>query len=259
MNQILYVGKHALTTSVSRHTHSSWELIYCTSGTGTMVFDDHTLDYGANDVAIIPPFLPHSNRSVEGFTNYHINLGEATLTSTEPQIIPADRNGCLCNAFAAAHYYYSEGSAESVALLPIYGQLIATSVALKQPERSYSDVVQNIANQILHSYPDCNFDLNAYLQTLPFSSEYLIRIFKKETGLTPHQYMTEKRLECAARTLATFYDKRNISETALLCGFSNPLYFSRLFKKRYGVPPSQYVPENLDPPITDSDRMKILL
>ena len=33
---------------------------------------------------------------------------------------------------------------------------------------------------------------------------------------------------------------RNIAETAYLVGFNDPLYFSRLFKKRIGVPPSRY-------------------
>ena len=39
MNNILYVGKHALTWTVSRHVHQSWELIFCTGGSGEMVFE----------------------------------------------------------------------------------------------------------------------------------------------------------------------------------------------------------------------------
>ena len=259
MNRILYVGRHALTMTVSRHTHTSWELIYCTSGKGTMYFDDRKLDYGTNDVTIIPPLLPHSNQSEEGFTNFHINLEEATLTFPEPKVFRGDRNGFLLDAFRAAFYCYSTGSSDTATLLQIYGQLIASYAAILQPEHTYSEVIQKIESHILANYPNCNFDLNAYLQTLPFSSEYLIKLFKKETGLTPHQFLTGKRLGSARRMLATICDHRNISEIARLCGFSNPLYFSRLFKKTYGVSPSSYTPETPDPPITDSDRMKIML
>ena len=45
MNNILYVGKHALTWTVSRHIHQSWELIFCTGGSGEMIFDGRTLEY----------------------------------------------------------------------------------------------------------------------------------------------------------------------------------------------------------------------
>ena len=71
-------------------------------------------------------------------------------------------------------------------------------------------------------------------------------MFKKETGLTPLQYLTDRRLENAASTLSTYLGKGNISETARLCGFGDPLYFSRLFKKKYGVSPRSYTPgENM--------------
>ena len=98
MNNILYVGKHALTWTVSRHVHQSWELIFCTGGSGEMVFDDKTLAYGANDVAIVPPMVPHSNNSGEGFTNIHMNLTDPALTYPEPLIIRADSNGFLQDA-----------------------------------------------------------------------------------------------------------------------------------------------------------------
>ena len=66
MNKIVYVGKHALTMAVSRHLHNSWELIYCTSGNGKMIFGDATLEYAAGDITFIPPLLPHSNISENG-------------------------------------------------------------------------------------------------------------------------------------------------------------------------------------------------
>lgn len=240
MNNISYAGRHAQTWTVSRHLHRDWELIYCTGGEGEMAFDGTVLHYSANDVVVIPPMVPHANVSEGGFTNIHLNLNDAALNFSEPTVVRADTGGFLLDAFRAAYYYRSESSSGH-ALLPIYGQLIVAFLTSYQPTRRYSEVVQQIENDILQHYPDSAYDLNAYLSSLPFNTEYLKKMFKKETGLTPLQYLTDRRLENAASTLATFCGKGNISETARMCGFSDPLYFSRLFKKKYGVSPRNYM------------------
>ena len=257
MNQIIYVGKHALTTAVSRHMHNSWELIYCTGGEGELFFDDRILRYSAGDIAVIPPLHPHSNGSSEGFTNIHINLTDSSLTATEPFIALGDPNGFLLDAFRAAFYYYS-GSSPNYAVLPIYGQLITALLVASQPAHHRMEIVQEIENRILQSYPDSGFDLNAYLHSLPFNAEYLKKLFKKETGMTPLQYLTDKRLENAANILSTYAGKGNISETAHLCGFSDPLYFSRLFKKKFGVSPRNYAGEQPSS-APDAGSMKTML
>lgn len=258
MNQITYVGKHAMTWTVSRHMHRGWELIFCTSGSGEIVLTDKRLSYGAGDVAVIPPMLPHANFSGEGFTNIHINLTDAALPHTEPAIVRADPNGFLLDAFTAAFYYWSEAGTGH-ALIPIYAQLIVALLAKYQPGRRHSETVQQIEDDILQHYPDCAYDLNAYLASLPFNTEYLKKMFKKETGLTPLQYLTEKRLENAASTLTTFCGKGNISETAHLCGFGDPLYFSRLFKRKYGVSPRNYTAETTSPADLDAVDSKIMV
>ena len=128
MNDIIYVGKHALTYSVTKHLHKNWELIYCTSGRGELVFQDRILPYAENSVAVIPPLIPHTNVGKNSFTNIHVMLGETTLGYTEPFVITAAENGFLRNAFSAAFYYHSNGGVESAALLPIYGQLIVSTI-----------------------------------------------------------------------------------------------------------------------------------
>ena len=240
MNRIIYVGKHALTMTVSRHLHSSLELIFCTSGCGEMLFDGRTLRYSTNDIVVVPPRRPHANVSATGFTNIHIYLDEATLSPAEPYIVPADPNGFLLNAFAAAFYYYSGCPEGRSVLLPLYGQLIAASLSARGQKPPHSEVVQKLENDILENYPDCGYDLNLFLNALPFSAGYVKKVFKKETGLTPLQYLTDKRLENAASNLAMSGGKGNISEIAYQCGFSEPLYFSRLFKRKYGVSPRSY-------------------
>ena len=260
MNRIVYAGKHALTFSVSRHLHNSLELIFCTNGCGEMIFDDRTMRYSANDIVIVPPHLPHSNVSAAGFTNIHIYLDAATLNQARPYIIPADPNGFLLGAFSAAFYYYSGSPEVRSVLLPLYGQLIAASLATRDQKPMHSEIVQKLENDILENYPDCGYDLNLFLNALPFSAGYVKKVFKKETGLTPLQYLTDKRLENAASNLAMSGGKGNISEIAYQCGFSEPLYFSRLFKRKYGVSPRSYASKYAALPETaHPDDLKIML
>ena len=67
---------------------------------------------------------------------------------------------------------------------------------------------------------------------------YFHRKFKELfNGLTPHAYMERKRL-CLARGLLSGGGK-TVQEVAAASGYDNAFYFSRAFKKRFGISPSQ--------------------
>ena len=67
---------------------------------------------------------------------------------------------------------------------------------------------------------------------------WFTRLFHRQTGLSPQQYLTDIRINKARELLAT--TNYNVSEVADLTGYPNPLYFSRIFKKHTGVSPSRY-------------------
>ena len=245
MNQIIYAGKHLLTYSVSRHAHSSWELIYCTGGEGRLYFDGGVLPYRAGELAIIPPLVYHRNESEAGFTNIHLNLLEPQLTLREPTLIRDDDNHFLLDAFSAAFYHFGSDPGKQSVLLASYANLIVNLILSLLDAPAHSPVVEEIESCIIRSYPDENFELDVYLRSLPFNYDYLRKLFKSETGVTPHRLLSDTRLQAAAERLG-FADANgvSISEIAHLCGFREPLYFSRLFKKKYGLSPRQYQ-ENL--------------
>jgi AraC-like DNA-binding protein len=60
------------------------------------------------------------------------------------------------------------------------------------------------------------------------------------TGKSPNAVIKEYRLTEALKLLNK--NSGNISEIAFETGFSSPSYFSKCFQKRYGYPPSDYVP-----------------
>ena len=92
------------------------------------------------------------------------------------------------------------------------------------------------------NYLDSGYELDAYMRSLPFSYDYLRKLFQKEMGVTPHRYLVDKRLKMAAELLVTddSAGTRTIMDIAYLCGFHDPLYFSKMFRKKYGIAPRNY-------------------
>ncbi|GDY14016.1 hypothetical protein LBMAG53_28940 [Planctomycetota bacterium] len=82
--------------------------------------------------------------------------------------------------------------------------------------------------------PDCRIaDLARESGLRP---ESFIRNFRRVTGTTPKQYLLQRRLSEARRMLCA---GTSVKEAAHRCGFPDPLYFSRMFRRCYGHPPSQ--------------------
>lgn len=264
MDQIIYAGKHRLTYSVARHSHASWELIYCTGGSGEVDFDDLSLSlsYRQGDVVVIPPRIPHTNGSETGFTNIHINILHPALTLRNPTLLHDDGQGLLRNAFFGAFWQFSAERGRQTPLLSAYGRLIVCHLNALLETPAYHEIVEEISNAIISGYPDSDFDLEAYLRGLPFSYDYLRKLFKKEIGVTPHRYLNDLRLQVAAQYLAgNQQGGLNVGEISRLCGFREPLYFSRMFKKKYGMSPTAYsvASSGKEREIPDSDSMKIML
>ncbi len=70
------------------------------------------------------------------------------------------------------------------------------------------------------------------------SKYYLHRLFREINGNTPLEYLKIIRLEKAKNKLQ--YSKDSIFEIAFKCGFDNTAYFSNVFKKHFGLSPTQY-------------------
>ena len=75
-----------------------------------------------------------------------------------------------------------------------------------------------------------------------YTKQYLIRIFKRETGKTPIAALNEIKLNRSASELLNSID--GIAEVAARCGFDDYNYFARLFRNRFGVTPSEYRKNN---------------
>lgn len=83
-----------------------------------------------------------------------------------------------------------------------------------------------------------DINISEYAKSLHISACWFNRRFKQMTKKTPLQYILSIRLSNAKMLLeAKGY---NVTETAYAVGFSNPLYFSRLFTKKFKISPTEY-------------------
>ncbi|MBQ2939780.1 MAG: AraC family transcriptional regulator [Clostridia bacterium] len=88
-------------------------------------------------------------------------------------------------------------------------------------------------------------DVSAIYQSYPLSQSTLINQFKKYTGYSIVQYRHLKRMEYAARMLDVYFC--SVSEVATAVGISSISYFSKKFKEHYGILPSDYQKQSINP------------
>jgi AraC-like DNA-binding protein len=80
-------------------------------------------------------------------------------------------------------------------------------------------------------------DLQELASIADLSRFQLLRAFRRETGMTPHVYLTDCRVR-AARRLLTQGDE--VADVALACGFSDQSHLTRIFKAHSGLTPGRY-------------------
>ena len=155
-------------------------------------------------------------------------------------------------------------TAEHSAVPPIHIDRISTSFAkkielqtsetsitllLKEMAHKYTFLIKNhsmkgysaLIRRVL-TYIDNDLSADLSLKTLASltmtNPSYLSTVFKKETGHTLTEYVTEKRMEHAVFLLNA--TNMQIQTIASYCGIPDVCYFSKTFKKTFGKTPTEY-------------------
>lgn len=243
MNTILFVGQHSRTYDVRWHSHDHWELVYCTSGQGEFKFENGAvLRYQAGGAAAIPPGERHANFSRDGFTNIHLTMAEPAFPFRGAFLVEDDAGGHLGAAFSQARYYFLSDIRKRELVMAALGELIASyMVVYRSNQELYSEPVDRVRQDILRHYAQADYALDEAMDSLPFHHDYLRKRFKAEMGVTPLEYMTNLRMKKAETMLTAMGDGGySVGEIAQQCGYDDALYFSRVFKKRFGCSPSAF-------------------
>ena len=118
--------------------------------------------------------------------------------------------------------------------------LLLVSRQQQEGENAATNIPEEIeaAAAYFNEHYNTKISVEQYAESLHISTNWFIRNFKQYMKISPAQYILSLRMVNAQSLLEnTDY---NIGEIAEIVGYENQLYFSRVFKKEYGVSPAQY-------------------
>lgn len=117
----------------------------------------------------------------------------------------------------------------------------------KQENAEIDDMATNIQDQeflkavnrvIEENWNNNSFDTNFWSRELGIGRTRLFIQLKRVTGMTPNEYVLSMKMNRSRCLLEG--NSLTIAEVAYQIGFSNPAYFSKCFKKQFGITPQEY-------------------
>ena len=111
-------------------------------------------------------------------------------------------------------------------------------VSLDVPEWSASDWRYRRAVTLFEDRIGEDLSIGEVARAVGISAVHLNTLFRKVTGLSPHQWLLRRKVERAKQLLAK--SRHSIAEIALQCGFSSSQHLATVFRKQTGMTPTDY-------------------
>lgn len=245
------------------HSHDYLELAFMISGEGKYHIEGQMLDVKEGDLLILNPGVKHEavlNHSGNNpTTEFFVGFSDIHIPGYEENYLPVPDGGHIlhtsgelrqkilriCSAMEAENTAYHEGK---YFMLKAYLMQLILLVIREESEPAQTPagyvfesinkkyVVEQILSYLEENYTS-KISLDQIAGNMYLSPFYISKIFKSETGDTPIRYLINIRLEKAMELLSQ--GEGTIQEVAAAVGYDDAYHFSKLFKKRYGISPSQ--------------------
>ena len=114
------------------------------------------------------------------------------------------------------------------------------NIAYQISARKKSNIgkIVEMTNKLINERFSQDLNLDDVSKELHISPQYLSRLYKNETGENFIERLTAVRIENAKKLLKE--NRYSIKEVCYMSGYSDPNYFSKLFKKHVGISPTDY-------------------
>lgn len=125
--------------------------------------------------------------------------------------------------------------------LDLYSEavLLFSLARLKPHKKKENDVISKIVRLTSERFSDPKLSLSAIAAEVGYHDKYVSSLFKKQKGVTYTQYLRDLRIKHAIFLMEQ--GVVSVKNVAILSGFGDALYFSKVFKESEGVAPSEMI------------------
>ncbi len=233
--------------SLTNKTH--FLLSYASRGRAVYTVDNKEFCVGQGDLLFFNKGQAHSGYAdkKDPWTYYTVSFellnadGKSVNSFELPTITHLSNPEIFHNLYKTLYYEWNARTpGYELFCQSIIAELLCRLIRENRTGHKQSDVIDKIKKHLITHYRD-NFSIEELAAMANISRSHFHRLFKDETGISAKQFLIRIRMNRAQSLLQS--GEHNISEVADIVGYSDIYYFSRLFKKTTGVPPSAFIPK----------------
>ena len=224
--------------NIPMHSHNFMEWVMVKQGIFTARFIGFKTLYGEpGDIFVIPAKTVHDQAPVPDGANVFVLV--SGIDSPHPLLIKTGKDPLLKTWFDQLPGFFQDNSSleeKSLFIQTIWIRMkhFCRDISSKDAIHPVLQKAVNLIHTRLNDLPA----VNEIARLAGISPSHLNLLFRKNFGTGVSEYVISMRLEKAKLLLQNPY--LNIAETAVMCGFNDPNYFSRLFRKKTGKTPGEY-------------------
>lgn len=242
------------------HYHPFSEIMFITGGTGTFLLDDKIYPISRGDLVVVSPNIMHTEYSSPNYPLEYVIVGVENIafdlvvnredgdeSALPPTIFP------FFGHYDKTTYYLQELNAElqqkpanyqkmaqhltNVLLLFIMRHTNLKARGVNDNEKYVSRECAFVKQYIDEHYSDV-ITLDLLAKRAFVNKFHLIHVFSEQFGISPINYLIERRIEESKFLLKKTY--MNVTEISKAVGFSSPAFFSKRFRISVGCTPLAY-------------------
>ena len=222
------------------HSHACTELIWYRGCCGWLPQGGVRLRYVAGDVAVYQPGVLHGDECEKRGTQVCVGVAGAGAAELPAGVWHADADSRA--AYELVRRELNRHSEQRPSRLDLLSGWLVMELgrqwAGQAPATQREPIHVATARRIFDTRFAESLSIAGVAAELGINPDYLRQLFIKATGESPVRYLIRKRLEVACDLLRL--NQESTHQIAARVGIDNPYYFSRLFRQRFDVTPTQY-------------------
>ena len=220
------------------HKHRDYEIMLYLEGEGYMYTAQGNVPFKQGTILVVPSRVEHGSVSQNGFRTISIEGGFGSYLHFDTVMSLADNE--LQEGTVLAKLIYANRYADDTYLTSLCTAYLCFLMQRVEIEDKIHRGVERIVREISQNALDPEIDLIKILLTSGYSEESIRACFKKITGKTPTDFLTDVRIKHACYLIDIYKDTLTLSEIAEQCGYVDYIYFSKKFKTVMGMSPRVY-------------------